>query len=161
MRASDLPRGVTAVLCGHVHRYQVLRSDLSGKPLPLPVIYAGSTERTSFAEVDETKGFVSLVTGRSSGPAGDPLSIVFRALPARPMYSRTLGSGPTSTVLDRFRSSLADVDPGGILQVRIPADLASDSARIIAAVKAVVASTMVLSFRLPLESERFSGSNLC
>ncbi len=161
VRASDLPRGVTAVLCGHVHRYQVLRGDLSGKPLPAPVVYAGSTERTSFAEVDEAKGFVSLVTGRSSGPARDQLSIVFRALPARPMYCRTLGSSPLSTALARFRSSLAHVDPVGILRIRIPADLVPDSARVIAAVKAMVASTMILSFRLPLESKRFSGSNRC
>ena len=161
VRASDLPRGVTAVLCGHVHRYQVLRGDLSGKPLPAPVIYAGSTERTSFAEADEAKGFVSLVTGRSSGPAGDQLSIVFRALPARPMYCRTLGSSPLSTALARLRSSLEHVEPVGILRVRIPADLAPDSARVIAAVKAMVASTMILSFRLPLESKRFSGPNQC
>ena len=50
-----LPRDVTAVLCGHVHRHQVLHAD--GLP---PVIYAGSTERTSRAEAGETKGVVLL-----------------------------------------------------------------------------------------------------
>lgn len=52
---AELPRDVAAVLCGHVHRHQVLRAD--GVP---PVIYAGSTERTSRAEVGETKGVVLL-----------------------------------------------------------------------------------------------------
>ena len=50
-----LPRDVEAVLCGHVHRHQVLRAP--GLP---PVIYSGSTERTSFAEAGETKGVVLL-----------------------------------------------------------------------------------------------------
>ncbi len=52
---SALPRDVEAVLCGHVHRHQVLRAP--GLP---PVIYSGSTERTSFAEAGETKGVVLL-----------------------------------------------------------------------------------------------------
>ncbi|ACL64996.1 metallophosphoesterase [Anaeromyxobacter dehalogenans 2CP-1] len=52
---SALPTGFAAVLCGHVHRHQVLRAD--GVP---PVIYAGSTERTSSAEAGETKGIVLL-----------------------------------------------------------------------------------------------------
>jgi DNA repair exonuclease SbcCD nuclease subunit len=51
----DLPRDVAAVLCGHVHRHQVLHA--GGLP---PVIYAGSTERTSRAEAGETKGVVLL-----------------------------------------------------------------------------------------------------
>jgi exonuclease SbcD len=52
---AELPRDVAAVLCGHVHRHQVLRAD--GVP---PVIYSGSTERTSRAEAGEAKGVVLL-----------------------------------------------------------------------------------------------------
>ena len=51
----ELPLDVAAILCGHVHRHQVLYAD--GSP---PVIYSGSTERTSRAEADETKGVVLL-----------------------------------------------------------------------------------------------------
>jgi DNA repair exonuclease SbcCD nuclease subunit len=156
VRTSDLPGDVTAILSGHVHRHQVLRVDLSGKPLKAPVVYPGSTERTSFAEMNETKGFVSIRVGPTDRPAGGLPSIEFRELPARPMYVRTLDSGSLPTVLSRFRQSLADVDAGGVLRVRIPADLASSSARIIAAVKAIVPRTMILSFSLPLGSERAS-----
>ena len=159
VRASDLPDEVTAILSGHVHRHQVLRADLSGKPLSAPVVYAGSTERTSFAEMSETKGFVSIHAGPADRPAGGLRSISFRDLPARPMYVRALDSGHLPKALARFRSSLADVDARGVLRVRIPADRASDSARIIAAVKAIVPSTMVLSFSLPPGSGGFSGSN--
>jgi DNA repair protein SbcD/Mre11 len=179
VRASDLPRGLAAVLSGHVHRHQILRADLSGAPLSAPVVYAGSTERTSFAEVSETKGFVSILAGPADGQAGDGhagdgnardghardghagalRSIEFRSLPARPMYVRTLESGSLATALERFRSSLADMDPRGVLRVRIPADLVSDSARIIAAVKGIVPHTMFLSFGLPSAPERFSDSS--
>ena len=50
-----LPRDVAAILCGHVHRHQVLHAE--GLP---PVIYSGSTERTSRAEACEPKGIVLL-----------------------------------------------------------------------------------------------------
>ncbi len=52
---AELPRDVAVVLCGHIHRHQVLHAD--GLP---PVIYSGSTERTSRAEAGETKGVVLL-----------------------------------------------------------------------------------------------------
>jgi DNA repair exonuclease SbcCD nuclease subunit len=52
---SALPGDFEAVLCGHVHRHQVLRA--TGRP---PVIYSGSTERTSHAEAGEVKGVVVL-----------------------------------------------------------------------------------------------------
>ncbi len=52
-----LPRGFAAVLAGHLHRAQVLTRDARGRPLSAPVFFAGSTERTSPAERNETKGY--------------------------------------------------------------------------------------------------------
>lgn len=80
IRAADLPRDVAVTLSGHIHRHQVLRPGGGS-----PVIYAGSIERTSFAEAPETKGFVVLELTRS-GLCG----FEFRPLPARPMVTRTL-----------------------------------------------------------------------
>jgi exonuclease SbcD len=77
-----LPRDVAAVLCGHVHRHQVLRAP--GLP---PVIYAGSTERTSAAEAGETKGVVLLQI------EGGGLRYDFQALPEEPIaHERALAS---------------------------------------------------------------------
>ena len=60
IRISDLPRNVAVTLSGHIHRHQVVQ------PVGhAPIIYAGSTERTSFAEARETKGFVVLELARS------------------------------------------------------------------------------------------------
>jgi exonuclease SbcD len=80
IRAADLPRDVAVTLCGHIHRHQVLR--LAGRP---PVIYAGSIERTSFAEAEESKGFIVLELTRV-GLGG----FEFRPLPTRPMVTRSL-----------------------------------------------------------------------
>ena len=52
----DLPGDFDAILCGHIHRAQVLTHDLASRPFAAPVIYPGSVERTSFAERDEKKG---------------------------------------------------------------------------------------------------------
>jgi DNA repair exonuclease SbcCD nuclease subunit len=47
-----------------------------------PVIFCGSVERTSFAEKDETKGFVVLELGARAQERG---RLRFFDLPARPM----------------------------------------------------------------------------
>src|SRR5215831_18423782 len=60
IRTADLPRNVAVTLSGHIHRHQVLH------PAGLhPILYSGSIERTSFAEAQETKGFVVLELARS------------------------------------------------------------------------------------------------
>lgn len=48
--ARHLPEGVPAVLNGHIHPRQVVACGET------PVVYPGSTERTSFSEAGETKG---------------------------------------------------------------------------------------------------------
>jgi DNA repair exonuclease SbcCD nuclease subunit len=79
-----LPRDVAAVLCGHVHRHQVLRAD--GLP---PVIYAGSTERTSRAEAGETKGIVLLSLDPDGLVRHELRPLPDHPLPAAPPRDRT------------------------------------------------------------------------
>ncbi len=55
-----IPAGFAAVLSGHIHRHQVLTADLRGRALASPVFYAGATARTSSAERDEAKGYVTM-----------------------------------------------------------------------------------------------------
>jgi DNA repair exonuclease SbcCD nuclease subunit len=76
IRTNDIPPGFAAVLAGHIHRFQVLKKDLKGKPLNAPVFYPGSIERTSFAEKDEPKGYLILEfeasgISRAAGPSYD------------------------------------------------------------------------------------------
>ena len=88
----DVPADFSAVLSGHIHRFQVLTRDLKGRMLPAPIFYPGSIERTSFAEKNETKGYLILefVNG---GSGGGFKRWQFVNLPARPMLQLELRVG--------------------------------------------------------------------
>ena len=84
VRGRDIPSGFAAVLAGHIHRRQVLTHDLAGRQLAAPVLYPGSIERTSAAERDEPKGYMTL--DLQPTPEGGRLAEHrFHELPARPM----------------------------------------------------------------------------
>jgi DNA repair exonuclease SbcCD nuclease subunit len=109
----------------------VLEHDMAGFRLPAPVIYPGSVERTSFAEVDEEK--VALVLEFETGHAGKTgphLPWITRIpLPARPMAARSLvpaGMSPVQleAALDRLCDGLLpDTVLGLYLKGEVPADL--------------------------------------
>ncbi len=82
VRGREIPPGFAAVLSGHIHRSQVLRTDLAGRPLASPVLFAGSTERTSSAERWETKG--AFVLDVEAGGRGGRAAWEFRAHGAPP-----------------------------------------------------------------------------
>jgi len=48
---SDIPQGFNYVACGHIHKPQILKTK---EPT---ICYAGSTERVSFREMEEDKGY--------------------------------------------------------------------------------------------------------
>lgn len=56
-----VPSGFDYVAAGHIHRHQVLTTPHRNGPR---IVYAGSTDRISFAERDEPKGAVLLETTR-------------------------------------------------------------------------------------------------
>jgi len=151
VRASDLPGDVAVVLCGHVHRHQVLRRDLGGRPFAAPVVYAGSVERTSFAERDETKGFVMATVGRG-GPGGRLVACGFVPLPARPMRVHEVAADATARDLERgLRAAIAEAPPDVVLQVRVPEPLAGAETLRAARLRALGPSTANVSVavRLP------------
>ena len=128
IRAADLPRDVAVTLSGHIHRHQVLR--VAGGA---PVIYAGSTERTSFAEAAEIKGTVLLAL-RQSGLAG----FEFRPLPTRPMVTRvlTFADGDPAAVRARVVAAIAATPADAVVQLKvvgtIPAALTAEALRTMA-----------------------------
>jgi DNA repair protein SbcD/Mre11 len=116
-----IPAGFAAVLAGHIHRAQVLRSDLAGRPLGAPVIYPGSTERTSFAERFETKGYMRLELAPGPPDGGRLLSCSMVELPARPMAVEALDvSGLSPEALaDTLRARLRVLAPRAVVQLRL------------------------------------------
>jgi DNA repair protein SbcD/Mre11 len=94
---AELPSAFDAVLAGHIHRAQTLfhrRPDGTS----MPVIYPGSTERTSFAEMHEPKGYFWLTVGGSpDNGQRRRMTYEFVPLPARPMHKVVLGPGLNDT----------------------------------------------------------------
>ncbi len=111
IRVADLPRDVAVTLSGHIHRHQVLRP--AGRA---PVIYAGSVERTSFAEAPETKGYVVLEFTQS-GLGG----FEFRPLPARPMVTRALSLDGVNGMdaHARVAAAIGSTPDDAVVQLRI------------------------------------------
>ncbi len=66
------------VLCGHIHRRQILTNGSQ------PIIYSGSVERTSFQEMSEPKGYYEIEMQSRNGRWRAQL-ISFRKLKTRPM----------------------------------------------------------------------------
>lgn len=125
IRGRELP-AVDAVLAGHVHRHQVLRRDLAGRPLPAPVLYAGSTERTSHAEESETKGYAIV----------SPRAYRFVPLPTRPMCTRELDvAGGRRRVEARLEKLLSSVPADAVLRVRLRGALRDEVASVLAAAR--------------------------
>jgi DNA repair exonuclease SbcCD nuclease subunit len=133
LRGRDLPAAFAAVVSGHVHRAQVLVRDLAGRRLAAPVLYPGSTERTSIAERDETKGTLMLEIARD--PDGAPTVTWERRRHAvRPMVHLDLdpraagrppeGDGRESAAgfADRLRELLAALDPRSVVRIRLTAE---------------------------------------
>lgn len=133
IRIADLPRDVAVTLSGHIHRHQVLRPP--GRPA---VIYAGSVERTSFAEAPETKGFVVLQLTRCGLGAFE-----FRPLRARPMVTRTLSfhDVDAAEAHARVAAAIASTPEDAVVQLRVtgamPAGMTAEALRALAGARNV------------------------
>jgi len=116
--ARDIP-GCAAVLCGHIHRAQVLTAGLDGRPMRAPVLYPGSVERTSFAERFEDKGFMVLeFEGTASG--GRLVRRRFVRLGARPMVvlDVEVGGLGVEALEAEVAAQLGALDPDAVVQLR-------------------------------------------
>jgi len=121
IRGTDIPGDFDAVLAGHIHRWQLLERDLNGRPLPAPVVYPGSIERTSFAERNEEKGYC-LIDIRPGGDNTCPkLDVTFVPLPARPMVSAILDAAGLDVegLQDKIGAHLSALDPDAVVRLKL------------------------------------------
>ncbi len=157
IRGLDLPTGFTAVLAGHIHRRQVLEADLAGRPLAAPVFYPGSIERTSSAERNEPKGYMTLEIAPDDD-GGRLESWAFHELPARPMVDVDLDpAGLTCTELTaQLKKLLATVDPDAVVRVRLSSAPEGDAGEALkaTAVRRLTPSTMTLTVAWPRPAGR-------
>jgi DNA repair protein SbcD/Mre11 len=147
IRGRDIPSGLAAVLSGHIHRQQVLTCDLAGRPLAAPVLYPGAIERTSFAEMNETKGFMVVTLS----PAG--VDWAFRPLPARPMLVRELDAAVLrGRALDvALRDVIAAAPPDAVLRIRVSGDVSAADFHLLSAtrLRAIAPGTMNVEVVMP------------
>jgi DNA repair exonuclease SbcCD nuclease subunit len=151
IRVSDIPLGFSAVLSGHIHRHQVLTTDLGGRRLPFPVLYPGSIERTSIAEADEEKGFMKVeLTRRADGVSVDWR---FHQLPARPLVRHDLqlddGLG-ANDVESAIRLLVANSPADAVISVRVTGTITEQVSHVLSAdfLRTLTPSTMNLDLRL-------------
>jgi DNA repair exonuclease SbcCD nuclease subunit len=119
IRLNDLPSGFAAVLSGHIHRHQILTTDLRRRRLETPVLYPGSLERTAFAEIGESKGYILLRLGdHDSAPR---LRWEFRELPARPMIRAELVAEGLSDAAFAVavQEIITSAPPDAVLSIRV------------------------------------------
>jgi DNA repair exonuclease SbcCD nuclease subunit len=148
----QIPGEFAAVLSGHIHRRQALTRDLLGTPLGAPVIYPGSTERTSFVERDEAKGYALVDVDRGAGPPGRLVGASFAPLSTRPMRlfdldgRRKPGRDLERELVDLFQAMATDA----VVCVRIAGPLEPGADRVISAanVRRMAPPTMNVTVRL-------------
>jgi DNA repair exonuclease SbcCD nuclease subunit len=149
VRARDLPAGFSAVLSGHIHRHQVLTTDLTRGRLVAPVMYPGSIERTSLAEAGEPKGY--LLVHLAEQRAGGDVRWEFRRLPVRPMIVRELRAGrpgPLSLVSD-VHAAIAAAPQDAVLRIRILGPVTGSDLQALSAarLRAIAPETMNVEVR--------------
>jgi DNA repair exonuclease SbcCD nuclease subunit len=146
VRVHEVPEQFSAVITGHVHRAQVLQEDLQGRPLPSPIIYPGSIERTSFAEREEEKGYFLLNIRRGSHPTELTADWEFRRLPTRPMMVEEISV--ESLAGDELERGLIDllhkIPSDAVVQIRARGKLRKDARPILSAahLRGLAPSTM-------------------
>jgi DNA repair exonuclease SbcCD nuclease subunit len=126
---NDLPPEFDAVLAGHIHRHQILnrRARENGGPV---VVYPGSTERTSFAEADEAKGYCRMVFDSGTGGEWRLDATEFVPLPSRPMLTVRLPDRLTPAGVGSFLSGVArQAAPDAILRFTCSDELLSSTRR--------------------------------
>src|SRR5207302_3428060 len=109
IQKSSIPRNLQLFASGHLHNHQ--RKTINGTP----VIYPGSTERASFNEEGETKGFVWVELDKSG-----IIQQEFHPTPARPMETlefRVAGEGSVTRQIEEALSKR--IDDEKILRVRV------------------------------------------
>jgi DNA repair exonuclease SbcCD nuclease subunit len=155
IKISQLQQPFAAILSGHIHRFQVLNHDLSGNPVTVPVIYPGSTERTSFVEKDEAKGYIilELAKGEPLNPGGTLKHWQFYPLPNRSMIQLEVDSdGLTGKRLEEYlKINIERFPTDAVVQIRVKGQLSPDCLPILSApsLREWVPGTMNISISMP------------
>ncbi len=147
----DIPAGFAAVLAGHIHRAQVLTTDLQRRPLAAPVLYPGAIERTSFAERLERKFFMTLEVAPNPSNGGKLTRWHFHELPTRELIDLKMNATDLDAVSIelRLREELAKLDADAVVRITITGELSTGAGEALRAtnLRALAPPTMDVSTR--------------
>jgi len=116
---SYLPCDANVVLCGHIHRQQRLAVSLKGGERSIPIIFSGSTERTSFAEKDETKGFYHLTFTTRKEHRWILNESRFIELPSRPMKDIFIDTELSTQQFESYLAkAISQIDQDSIIRFK-------------------------------------------
>jgi len=150
VRIKDIPPDFLAVLSGHIHSKQILMIPSSKDTSSSPVIYCGSTERTSFAERLEDKGFFDIELSQSNENIWGIHCLNFIKLPTRPMVDLYLDvSIDKNTLKPYLLSKISRINPNAIVRLKCHGNL-DDQVRAIltsAFLREILPKTMNVEFR--------------
>ncbi len=162
IRLREVPHEFCAVLSGHIHRHQVLGRDLAGRPLPTPVLYAGSIERTSWAEADEKKGYLRVMIKKDRTRESCEVGWRFFELPARPMIRLRLpiGGHDRRALRELLQHSLGRLDPHSVVKIQIEGMVNTECLPLLraASLRALSPPGMNISLRFAAEKRGLGSS---
>jgi exonuclease SbcD len=118
---SDIPHGFGYVACGHVHKQQIIRTNNS------IICYAGSTERVSFQEIEEDKGFI-IVTVKDGIAHPE-----FKRVPATNMAIIPLNTTDRTAeeIIRLIDKHIAESKPSTVLRFHLNGEIDAEKLRVI------------------------------
>ena len=153
IRGVDIPDDFSMILSGHIHRAQLMRSDLKGNALGAPVIYPGSVERTSFAERTEEKQYVIVEAVQNGTSIGLLDKATFISLPARPMVTiRVDVDEKDAKEVTRFlEQQFSEIDADSVVRIQPRGQMSEDVSRVISArhLRSIAPNSMNVSVSVP------------
>ena len=157
IRVRDIPEEFTAVLSGHIHRFQILMEDLQGYPLQTTVLYPGSIERTSFAEKEEKKGYLIVEIESGSLRKSPKLRWKFQELPTRPMVKIQISAHGLNhkELKNLIAKSLKDLNPHSVVKLHVHGHIAKDALPALraASLRALSPKEMNINMSFPRKGE--------
>jgi DNA repair exonuclease SbcCD nuclease subunit len=153
IRGRDLPGHLAAILAGHIHRAQVLESDLAGRRLAAPVVYPGAVERTAFAEREEIKGYAVIDLQPTADEIGRLESVRFVPLPTRLMVILSVATAALTRIALQswLHSRLQELDPAAVVAIEPHGSLTAELAAVLSAssLRDLAPPTMNVEVRWP------------
>jgi DNA repair exonuclease SbcCD nuclease subunit len=153
IRGVDIPSDFAMILSGHIHRAQLLTTDLQGRNLGAPVIYPGSVERTSFAEREEEKQYVIVEVAKNATSHGLFQTASFHSLPARPMQTiKVEVEGVSAKDVEKYLSQrISETHVDAIVRVQPVGEISEAVGQIISAqyLRTLAPDSMNISVSIP------------